>query len=188
MSFADFFFFSSRRRHTRLQGDWSSDVCSSDLRAAVVGPVVSGRVGIPVYVAAAVLDHRPRAGRGVPTSRGPGLEVVLEQDDSVGARGERGTLRWASAWGLALAAGGEYSACGEDRHDGGGSGAEWRHECGLACTETWVGRAVFSHEACARGEKLTRGAAANYDGAPGDRCARLLHASYTRCGIGRAHV
>src|ERR1039457_4979249 len=28
-----FFFFSSRRRHTRLQGDWSSDVCSSDLRA-----------------------------------------------------------------------------------------------------------------------------------------------------------
>src|SRR5256885_11782618 len=27
------FFFSSRRRHTRLQGDWSSDVCSSDLGA-----------------------------------------------------------------------------------------------------------------------------------------------------------
>src|SRR5574337_1356895 len=25
------FFFSSRRRHTRLSGDWSSDVCSSDL-------------------------------------------------------------------------------------------------------------------------------------------------------------
>src|SRR6266480_4575962 len=28
-----FFFFSSRRRHTRLTCDWSSDVCSSDLRA-----------------------------------------------------------------------------------------------------------------------------------------------------------
>src|SRR5256885_6485037 len=28
-----FFFFTSRRRHTRLQGDWSSDVCSSDLNA-----------------------------------------------------------------------------------------------------------------------------------------------------------
>src|SRR5205807_4848928 len=28
------FFFSSRRRHTRLQGDWSSDVCSSDLAQA----------------------------------------------------------------------------------------------------------------------------------------------------------
>src|SRR5829696_7479092 len=28
------FFFSSRRRHTRLVSDWSSDVCSSDLGAA----------------------------------------------------------------------------------------------------------------------------------------------------------
>src|SRR5256885_7042695 len=33
-----YFFFSSRRRHTRLQGDWSSDVCSSDLR----GPPTRG--------------------------------------------------------------------------------------------------------------------------------------------------
>src|SRR5205807_7836936 len=30
------FFFSSRRRHTSLPGDWSSDVCSSDL-VAVAG-------------------------------------------------------------------------------------------------------------------------------------------------------
>src|SRR5690348_251638 len=29
----DVFFFSSRRRHTRWTGDWSSDVCSSDLNA-----------------------------------------------------------------------------------------------------------------------------------------------------------
>src|SRR5690348_17794324 len=29
--FLCFFFFSSRRRHTRWTGDWSSDVCSSDL-------------------------------------------------------------------------------------------------------------------------------------------------------------
>src|SRR5256885_5304557 len=33
-----FFFFSSRRRHTRLQGDWSSDVCSSDLLRVSKGP------------------------------------------------------------------------------------------------------------------------------------------------------
>src|SRR5256885_16770191 len=32
--FIMFFFFSSRRRHTRLQGDWSSDVCSSEFREA----------------------------------------------------------------------------------------------------------------------------------------------------------
>src|SRR6266850_6899164 len=38
-----FFFFSSRRRHTRLQGDWSSDVCSSDVarqREGAQGPAV----------------------------------------------------------------------------------------------------------------------------------------------------
>src|SRR5690554_7495492 len=29
-----FFFFSSRRRHTRCGRDWSSDVCSSDLEAS----------------------------------------------------------------------------------------------------------------------------------------------------------
>src|SRR6266446_2787606 len=29
------FFFASRRRHTSLQGDWSSDVCSSDLADVV---------------------------------------------------------------------------------------------------------------------------------------------------------
>src|SRR6266850_880377 len=33
-----FFFFSSRRRHTRLQGDWSSDVCSSDLSSDNCSP------------------------------------------------------------------------------------------------------------------------------------------------------
>src|SRR2546422_7157427 len=37
-----FFFFSSRRRHTRCSRDWSSDVCSSDLRSAG-GTVRPGR-------------------------------------------------------------------------------------------------------------------------------------------------
>src|SRR5690606_39380079 len=36
--FLAMFFFSSRRRHTRFSRDWSSDVCSSDLPTAVVGP------------------------------------------------------------------------------------------------------------------------------------------------------
>src|SRR5688500_4793960 len=34
-------FFSSGRRHTRLQGDWSSDVCSSDLP--------SNRIQVPSF-------------------------------------------------------------------------------------------------------------------------------------------
>src|SRR3712207_6858074 len=33
-----YFFFSSRRRHTRYWRDWSSDVCSSDLNADNAGP------------------------------------------------------------------------------------------------------------------------------------------------------
>src|SRR5205814_7684372 len=39
-----FFFFSSRRRHTRCLSDWSSDVCSSDLS---LSPGLSvGKVGV----------------------------------------------------------------------------------------------------------------------------------------------
>src|SRR2546430_8757240 len=39
------FFFSSRRRHTRFDCDWSSDVCSSDLYAGSIWQTVrsSGR-------------------------------------------------------------------------------------------------------------------------------------------------
>src|SRR6266498_3523216 len=52
MSF--FFFFSSRRRHTRCGRDWSSDVCSSDLR---------GRGDLERL--------RPRAARAAPDDRPP---------------------------------------------------------------------------------------------------------------------
>src|SRR6266581_4585875 len=41
-----FFFFSSRRRHTRWTGDWSSDVCSSDLRAGITEGLVRVAVGL----------------------------------------------------------------------------------------------------------------------------------------------
>src|SRR6267154_3756493 len=43
------FFFSSRRRHTRWTGDWSSDVCSSDLKTlgdtymAILNPSAIGK-------------------------------------------------------------------------------------------------------------------------------------------------
>src|SRR5690348_17780850 len=39
-----FFFFSSRRRHTRWTGDWSSDVCSSDLPARRLSGARGGRL------------------------------------------------------------------------------------------------------------------------------------------------
>src|SRR2546430_90417 len=37
-----FFFFSSRRRHTRFDCDWSSDVCSSDLEQVTKSGVAEG--------------------------------------------------------------------------------------------------------------------------------------------------
>src|SRR5699024_11413360 len=36
------FFVSSRRRHTRSKRDWSSDVCSSDLRRCRLGALAAG--------------------------------------------------------------------------------------------------------------------------------------------------
>src|SRR6266498_3893082 len=47
-----FFFFSSRRRHTRCGRDWSSDVCSSDLRVhfEAVTEVVGNRSLVPKIV------------------------------------------------------------------------------------------------------------------------------------------
>src|SRR5437762_4655407 len=52
------FFFSSRRRHTRYIGDWSSDVCSSDLEAETPGSVAlvlnAGSVALAFAAAPAV--------------------------------------------------------------------------------------------------------------------------------------
>src|SRR5437762_7742895 len=60
-----FFFFSSRRRHTRYIGDWSSDVCSSDLtslyhleswtRIARLGATIDDAVGEAYDKVAAIL-------------------------------------------------------------------------------------------------------------------------------------
>src|SRR2546426_12311154 len=50
-----FFFFSSRRRHTRLQGDWSSDVCSSDLEDLLAQRMVGGEQQVAWHVMAFIL-------------------------------------------------------------------------------------------------------------------------------------
>src|SRR5437763_2017323 len=72
-----FFFFSSRRRHTRYIGDWSSDVCSSDLlrrkmsahaasettRAWILAPpqAFSPVIGTPVCIARSITWQLLRA-------------------------------------------------------------------------------------------------------------------------------
>src|SRR5207248_4864035 len=48
--FIFFFFFSSRRRHTRSYGDWSSDVCSSDLNRTGMGRGYRRRQPRPIPV------------------------------------------------------------------------------------------------------------------------------------------
>src|SRR3989440_4134518 len=55
------FFFSSRRRHTRSDRDWSSDVCSSDLISRLRRALVSGEFFD-------VLGARPVLGRALQPS------------------------------------------------------------------------------------------------------------------------
>src|SRR6266567_4246858 len=55
------FFFSSRRRHTRFDCDWSSDVCSSDLLGA--GRLITMAAGSWAWVV---------AGAGIPDRFMPG--------------------------------------------------------------------------------------------------------------------
>src|SRR5205814_7602611 len=60
-----FFFFSSRRRHTRCLSDWSSDVCSSDLSqfdALMVGLRLERETVLQALVDQANKSTRPNAG------------------------------------------------------------------------------------------------------------------------------
>src|SRR5205807_6321006 len=105
----DGFFFSSRRRHTRLQGDWSSDVCSSDLaEQELVGLAQVGRQpsGVQVEKGGDRLEAGLARGLGQP----PGVEVrlpalVAPVGDEIGRascrervedRGGRGALKKSS--------------------------------------------------------------------------------------------
>src|SRR5688500_20353292 len=70
------FFFSSRRRHTRLQGDWSSDVCSSDLARAAAPLRVARREGPvrPALPEELALRHRGDSALGRSEERRVGKE------------------------------------------------------------------------------------------------------------------
>src|SRR2546427_6530709 len=84
-----FFFFSSRRRHTRFDCDWSSDVCSSDLKP-------SGSVSPP----AAAFGAAPDVGAFDPNLQMPTVhewsltvqrQLPLQVVVQVGYIGKRGT-------------------------------------------------------------------------------------------------
>src|SRR5690606_23919700 len=74
--------FSSRRRHTRFSRDWSSDVCSSDLRS------VLGTQDSTDEIAAALLALE-RLG-----ITGPGAAAWLRTVDEVSSRSPRPDVVW----------------------------------------------------------------------------------------------
>src|SRR5260370_6543887 len=79
-----FFFFSSRRRHTRFKCDWSSDVCSSDL--CFFGDVGEGAVMIVVEERGAGRSFLPSHSGGGGTVQEidvePAVVVVIEERDA----------------------------------------------------------------------------------------------------------
>src|SRR5256884_1815289 len=60
-SFLFYFFFSSRRRHTRCSRDWSSDVCSSDLM--ITQPAYQDANGVPIIQANVAYSVRVKLAR-----------------------------------------------------------------------------------------------------------------------------
>src|SRR2546430_12243441 len=91
------FFFSSRRRHTRFDCDWSSDVCSSDLDPldGAAAPVVRHLVGAPFDLNGffAFAAAEPVLARVV--ERLPGLRPPLAPDRSEERRvGKECRSRW----------------------------------------------------------------------------------------------
>src|SRR5207248_8113532 len=105
-------FFSSRRRHTRSYGDWSSDVCSSDLNMDYNGLREGVTVYLPVYQEGAILfvgDGHAVEGDG--ELNGDALETSMDVEFTVN-----------------LVRGQEIgrASCREGGRDGGGAGAGGR--------------------------------------------------------------
>src|SRR5207253_7017267 len=98
-------FFSSRRRHTRWPRDWSSDVCSSDLRCYMDGEVSitvrdegkgfdSNTVEDPTSHENLLFTH----GRGIYLMKTLMDEVLFEENGSVRSEERRVGKEWRSRW------------------------------------------------------------------------------------------
>src|SRR5574342_1192008 len=87
-----FFFFSSRRRHTRSGGDWSSDVCSSDL-----GDSAGLAVGEPVMAIGNPFGLEQTVTTGIVSATGRVIgegpyDDVLQTDASINPGNSGGPL------------------------------------------------------------------------------------------------
>src|SRR5262249_58798913 len=83
------FFFSSRRRHTRLVSDWSSDVCSSDLsspaaRVTPDSPALQVMTDLARVSPATIRPQAPLAGANqFMITRGVRLLLVVDERENV---------------------------------------------------------------------------------------------------------
>src|SRR5258706_10992919 len=91
------FFFSSRRRHTRLVSDWSSDVCSSDLSGGRAGRRIPGSFSLGLVLreslicAAALREGFQLGGRTQQEEKIAGEEGRRSEERRVG---KEGRSRW----------------------------------------------------------------------------------------------
>src|SRR2546430_6077585 len=81
-----FFFFSSRRRHTRFDCDWSSDVCSSDLSDS--RSVYVRESGQPIHAATPLMPVYPPAAR-----RGASFSSMRSSQETAGSQIGRASCR-----------------------------------------------------------------------------------------------
>src|SRR5258706_849643 len=86
-----FFFFASRRRHTRLVSDWSSDVCSSDLdrhvrRRTHDGAIMGTTAYVPVAVRKAPADEQVRADERFTPPPDSALRVRIDRERALSRR------------------------------------------------------------------------------------------------------
>src|SRR2546430_6259048 len=75
------FFFSSRRRHTRFDCDWSSDVCSSDLAARAVIAQIKKLTDKPVKFVVNTHFHwdHYQGNEAYPSSWPAGIEIISSE-------------------------------------------------------------------------------------------------------------
>src|SRR2546421_9620828 len=96
-SYALVFFFSSRRRHTRSDRDWSSDVCSSDLGGHIRSVNSRGVVAVSGKdreVSQADVDRAVDAARAINISQDREIIHVLPQRSEERRVGKECRSRW----------------------------------------------------------------------------------------------
>src|SRR6266480_4980524 len=90
-----FFFFSSRRRHTRLTCDWSSDVCSSDLGRSAVQTMVHRLCECETFIILDNCEHMVDACAEVAETllKGcPSVRILATSREALGVPGEQAWL------------------------------------------------------------------------------------------------